>query len=69
LWELKITVKLKYLFEMDRERTMNLASINAMLIILTVSLTTISSGLFQAATALFRSHHPQKMKQFLQVLP
>jgi hypothetical protein len=44
---------------MDRERTMNLASINAMLIILAVSLTT-SSNLFQAATAFIQITSPSK---------
>ena len=39
---------------------MNLASINALLIILTVSLTTSSSGLFQAASAFIQITSPSK---------
>ena len=45
---------------MDRERAMNLASINAVLIILTVSLTTSCSGLFQVATAFIQITSPSK---------
>jgi hypothetical protein len=48
---------------MDRERTMNLASINALLIILTVSLTTSSSGFFQAASAFIQITSPSKNEE------
>jgi hypothetical protein len=45
---------------MDRERTMNLASINAVLIVLIVSITTSSIGPFQAASACVQITSPSK---------